>query len=779
MACLLAILVDAFKPEYLRFAPFLQGLALRGAAGRLREDFGFVPRASYFGGLDASTYGFTNMYAFDPLVSPFIAASMMPDVSRRLAREAGFREFVDARARQRLPAFAAAYAAASFDIVEKYAPWERGAGYESIFGKLAARGDAWYSLAWPETNRLADRSDEGIVETALAAIAPEHRLAYLHLQALDGIGHAYGPGAPEVRDAILVMDRLIERVVTRLRRARGAIDVIVYGDHGMVPVTRLVDLRARLDATGLRTGADYQIFLDSTMARFWFFHAAAKRRIVEALGQAPGGHWLSRDELEAFGIAGCARGNGDGYFLADPGVLLFPNFFQEQWPARGMHGYDPACSDNQGVVIVDTTRPGWSNLDLGTLPAAGIHSLLTLLLELDGEGHDAIAGMPRPRDCRASFTASRVPEAEAAIAKQLDLITATVLDVVPHAEAIILEGSFGRGEGSTWRDPEGRWWPVNDYDILVVSPTGDAGALRAREDALASACGLDFIHLALDNGQWRELPASIAHFDRRYGSRVLYGASDILQRLPAYAAADIPLFEGLQLLFNRSAGVLSALVNHVPQRARTARTPADYLRTQLSKALVAIGDWHLLRWQVYETSYAARLDRFLWLAPGAGLDRATIDAVATGYRVKLDASSAPSAPPLPDTADVSALLLSTLTHAAREVTGVACASLREAVSQYVAFTTRDAEGIHRDNRHTHPRIARELPVRADIGEYSIRQEIYAALPLALDAAISHPTHPKMAAAAAHHLDRVIPTPLDTAWSEVAQRTITAWFAIAL
>ena len=52
----LLLLVDALRPDYVGRAPWLRSLAGRSATGALRECFGFVPRAAYFGGLDAAQY---------------------------------------------------------------------------------------------------------------------------------------------------------------------------------------------------------------------------------------------------------------------------------------------------------------------------------------------------------------------------------------------------------------------------------------------------------------------------------------------------------------------------------------------------------------------------------------------------------------------------------------------------------------------------------------------------------------------------------------------------
>src|SRR5882724_9634453 len=98
----LLVLVDALRPDYVKRAPYLKHLAASGATGVLRECFGFVPRAAYFGGLNAEQYGFTNMYCFDPAGSPFGLARALPasPAGAMVEAQAGVRQFLDQSARE-------------------------------------------------------------------------------------------------------------------------------------------------------------------------------------------------------------------------------------------------------------------------------------------------------------------------------------------------------------------------------------------------------------------------------------------------------------------------------------------------------------------------------------------------------------------------------------------------------------------------------------------------------------------------------------------------------
>ena len=200
----LLVLVDALRPDYVSRTRFLKRLAASSATGVLRECFGFVPRAAYFGGLSAGRFGFTNMFCFDPAESPFTMARALPacPAGAAIEAQAGIRQVLEQSARERLGPFAKAYASSAeiplrylpfFDLVEKRAPWDKQVGYRSLFAILDEKRIPWYQCSWPESNKLPDHTDEGIVRQTLKDLEPNHRFAYVHMQELDGIGHAFGP----------------------------------------------------------------------------------------------------------------------------------------------------------------------------------------------------------------------------------------------------------------------------------------------------------------------------------------------------------------------------------------------------------------------------------------------------------------------------------------------------------------------------------------------------------------------------------------------------------
>jgi len=640
----LLLLVDALRPDYVARTQFLKQLAATSSTGVLRECFGFVPRAAYFGGLSAQQLGFTNMFCFDPAQSPFTMAGALPasPIGATFEAQAGIRQLVEQSARDLLGPFAKAYASSAeiplhylpcFDLVEKRAPWDKRVGYRSLFAMLDEQNIPWYQCSWPESNRLADHSDEGIVRETLKDLRPEHRFAYVHLQELDGIGHAFGPNSAELQKHLTATDKYCQQLVEALRQRYERFDLALFADHGIVSVTRTLDVSDALESTGLGFGVDYAFFLDSTMARFWFYHARARRQTENALRALSGGRVLGTEDLKAYGIAGCDPRNAELIFLADPGVLIFPNFFQARGdPIKGMHGYDPDCPDNLGFFLLHSSHDRYPSP--GKVDPPMLFPLMQRLLGLKGQRNNAgepeiavVATAPR-------FTSHADPKANEIVRQQLGEITHEIDERFGRPTAVVLTGSFGRGEGGVFRDPSGRYRPVNDYDLLVVSDRNPGPALKKLGDELAQKLGIDFIDLGWSDGDWAHLPLSVQHYDLKYGSQVIAGDATVLDRIPAYASADIPIYEAIKLLLNRSAGLLTGLRGEFFAGKEPAIEQRRYLTNQIVKALIAIGDWHLLRWECYDTSYRLRAARLQSLATGAGLPSELVRKIVWAYQFK-------------------------------------------------------------------------------------------------------------------------------------------------
>jgi hypothetical protein len=793
------LLVDALRADYLEHAPFLRDLAKQSAVGCLRECFGFVPRQAYFGGLAANEYGFTNMYCHDPAQSPFRAARALaaPILQENRRDPAGARAQIETLARQRMAPFERSYAGSVqiplsylpyFDLVEKFAPWDRRCGYHSLFEILDEKQVSWRQHLWPETNRLPDPSDAGIIDAAILGIDPAERLLCLHLQELDSLGHQFGPESPEVLAAIQATDRHCERLIHTLRESYDDVNLLIFGDHGMVSVTGTLDLETRLKDSGLKFGIDYAYFLDSTMARFWFYRDSARQVVTDLLKAVPGGRLLDPADLERQGIAGCDPRNAELIFLADSGRLILPNFFQAGGdPIPGMHGYDPDVTDNLGLFLVhDTGRPEWAGTALGNVDPPAIFPLLLDLLRLSPADHTSVA-LPRPlppaMEPARRFTAHPDPLAEATACRQLDRIVAAVLDRCGPVEAIVLNGSFGRGEGGVIRAKDAKFKAVNDYDLTVIDSRDLRPELAALSSSLQAELGIDFVDLAWSSGDWASLPPTIFNYELRHGSQVIHGEPAVLERAPNFAPNQIPAAEFVRLLINRMAGVLSAWESPQSPDQLPGDAGSRYFTNQLVKLLIAIGDCHLYQWRAYTSSYRRRGERFGDLARGAGLSPALAAAVTDAYQEKCwpgqVASGTWSVARLVDVIPSALQLFATVNTA---MTRSRARDLSAALDHYVAHHSSDPAGTKADNMRCrqHPFVGSQSLATGKPPDDSVHHIIMATIPLLL-AALPATDRAACVAAARARLAPIFKLPSvqppDADWAQLRDSTVRAWFAV--
>jgi len=226
-----------------------------------------------------------------------------------------------------------------FDLPERRDPFAPGGlPGGALWETLESRGVTWRAWTWRTPEAEA-------VEALLASVARgRERFLFLYTADLDARLHREGSQGAGVRRALEGYAALAGREIEAGRRAGREVWFYLLSDHGMVDVTRTVDVAAALAATGTRAPRDYEVFLDSTFARFWWRAPAARRAVEAALAALPGGRWLDDAALAREGCLFVDRAYGESVWLADPGALIVPSFMGRA-PLAAMHGYDPAHPD--------------------------------------------------------------------------------------------------------------------------------------------------------------------------------------------------------------------------------------------------------------------------------------------------------------------------------------------------------------------------------------------------------------------------------------------------
>jgi hypothetical protein len=724
---LLLIVVDALRWDYIERVPYFRRLVSQGPVTRLREPFGFNVWSPLLCGVEALEEN-RFMFVFNPERSPF---RFLRGIDPDLQWDAESRRLVHSVINPGLTDYTKAYASTLdvppsllpfLDFGWQRAPWGRVNGHRAITQEVGEAGWRWAVLAWPFLN-ASNPGDHGICEEACQILERRPRFLLVHFQQTDGLGHSFGPGSREVTEACNRVGECVARLLKEAEAQFKVIDLLLCGDHGMVSVVGSIDLWSRLCRLPLRLGEDYVFFLDSTVARFWFLRQGVSEVLVRMLESTPGGRILDVEDCRRYGLDRAGRQNGEMYFLADPGIVLAPNFFDMNGGIpRGMHGYDPECLDNQSVILYHSSEAAPSPFSWEVTDVPEVYSLCRRLL-FDSPGRPVLlTPVPRPP---AKMTYCSEPAAVNQAYSDLSRILAAVSHEFQDLEAVLLTGSFGRGEGAMWRNSKGEWTAVNDYDLIIVAPTASNHCAVDFGRRLAANLGIE----AVDIGVWPSVEDHWANgdvplfvYDLRYGTQVLWGDVDALAPLYFYSPQQIPLREGLQLLFNRMAGLQLALVR--------GRHPADcrYGWNQVTKAAVAVCDWHLLLWGDYTTRTTAKIPRFRALGRAAGLpqeDRQIVEVYLERklmpeykgyYLLELELDR------------VALLLQKTILAAVRTVTGQRCESITELCEQFPYAEPVSGLAVEIDNQICLKRsLNTGRPVRLPAPGFCLRNALYSAL----------------------------------------------------
>ncbi len=293
-------------------------------------------------------------YFYSPLASPFAGialAGRVPRIVRRIGRinrlyqsyikrRAGFQGYFDSYDIPR-------WKLRMLDYYEKRDIFEPQAynGCENLFSVWRRRGKDYLCLS---------AGDDASKLEQLCAIASNGRMpekVYLHLNRLDGVLHRYPISARPVVDCLTDYQARLDQVLGLIDANGGLMRLQVFSDHGMCRVTESVNIMAALDRLGLRQPHDYFVFLDATMARFWFENASARTTVLERMSRSRLGRWLSLTERKAHGLDPETLGfYGEEIFLVKPGMVIAPNDLSRHAP-YGMHGYDPDHKDSFATLL--------------------------------------------------------------------------------------------------------------------------------------------------------------------------------------------------------------------------------------------------------------------------------------------------------------------------------------------------------------------------------------------------------------------------------------------
>lgn len=387
--CTVAICLDAFKADYLneKYTPFLYELAMeRGAYGRLESILAFIGNyGTIFSGTYPETHNVWTLFHYSPTsspfrwIKPFVPAALRFDKNPHARRHFRFGVSVLTGIKSYLGGHNAAFvhslqalaipfnSAKYFDFSLKKLICEKGSLglIPTLFDILRETGISFCFVDLPlfhikNRTRLSwvTKYSDHIAYEFTRNLLRRHKskFCYLHLHELDTVAHQNGPWSKRSIEKVKQLDYLVKNLIKELREMYQEVNIMIFGDHGMVEVNKTLNISAEIEKSGLKENRDYFVFLDATMARFWFKSEEAKQKVIEVLQDIESGHILVEQDIKKFRIDFPHTKYGELIFLAHSGVLISPNYFQGSDIVKGMHGYDPNNSGLDGALILHSQR---------------------------------------------------------------------------------------------------------------------------------------------------------------------------------------------------------------------------------------------------------------------------------------------------------------------------------------------------------------------------------------------------------------------------------------
>ncbi len=231
--------------------------------------------------------------------------------------------------------------------------------YETLFDVLE-REKITYCLQGFTSLSNTTYKNEGIVPFIKKAFDKKYDFIPIYIGITDIIGHQFGDDLNSIRPFLLKLDSMLELIYQMCKRNKYALCIL--GDHGMVPVTKNIDIKKIIKLDGMTQERDYISFLDSTYARFWVKSDAVRQELrgtmQEKLNEL--GVLIDSSNYTDFSIpfnlmnSHGERIYGDLIWCANPGILIFPDYFNSPYKKRmdkGMHGYLKNVDDSYGFFV--------------------------------------------------------------------------------------------------------------------------------------------------------------------------------------------------------------------------------------------------------------------------------------------------------------------------------------------------------------------------------------------------------------------------------------------
>lgn len=215
-------------------------------------------------------------------------------------------------------------------------------------------------------------------------------LTVIHPCSLDIIAHNFGPDSPQVRCALKDIDSRMFNLHQSIQLSHEPITVLIMSDHGMTPISNQADIMGVLRNLPIALEKDYLFFLDSTVARFWFFNEKAKKLVSDRLSSLGCGKILDTSDMKMLGINAIGLEYGELFFAMNERWVIYPDFFRKHRPPLGMHGYAFSTFDTPILIAYSAN----TSIDFKRSNNVRFVDVMPSILDL--------LGLPVPKTCEGA-----------------------------------------------------------------------------------------------------------------------------------------------------------------------------------------------------------------------------------------------------------------------------------------------------------------------------------------------------------------------------------------
>ena len=359
----LVVLIDALACPYLVAMPFLKGLAAKGKAYCVKPAPGFRGVEPILNGQWTSEGEVPFRFRLNPGSGDTPAFLVVGDVLFPPALNRVWRLLVSRLMRRSYPHLVPSRLLGEFTLSTGTAQVPK------AIEKWEENGLSvwWYTRdsKWEHKKSLTARVYRKLYRHRMLMEAMENLRAgkdvvYLEFSTeLDGVGHRYGPEAPQTSYVAEKINRDLEMWVAEARKARPDISIAVIGDHGMSRVDCEFALEENLQIGGFENGRDYLGIWNSNFGQIWSL-GGSPSDLADTLRRYEHLHVLSVEERQRW--FGADLSYGELIVACEEGCILRPNHFQGNKKVKGMHGYLNATSPASRALCVFAGK-GFRHLD--------------------------------------------------------------------------------------------------------------------------------------------------------------------------------------------------------------------------------------------------------------------------------------------------------------------------------------------------------------------------------------------------------------------------------